>query len=196
MKKSVCDVFLENVTIDENGWTNIVLIDDLIKIDERFKSNNGCQWARKGSKLDKLYNLNRVHANEVGGKGNKVVGIQLQGFKDKKENHSIPTIVKKALKGKPCVVTGVITSDMEIDHKNGKYDSENYDIDDFQPMSKAANDAKREHCKRCNSSNIRFKASILGFSLDYIEGNENSPSCVGCFWYDPIAFRKALMKGV
>ena len=117
-KRGISDIFLDNVQINNEGWTDIIYLEDLIKIDSRFCCNNGCQWARKGSKLDNNYNLVRIHANDIGGKGNKVIAIQLQGFKNKKENHFIPLEVKKALKGKPCVVLGVVTSDMEIDHKN------------------------------------------------------------------------------
>ena len=195
MAKSIGATFIENVNIDENGWTDIIYLKDLIKIDNRFSCNNGCQWARKGSMLDNTYNLVRIHANELGGSGNKVVAIQLRGFKEKVENHNIPAEVRKALKGQPCVVLGVITSDMEIDHKNGKYDSDEYTLNDFQPMSKAVNNAKREHCKRCNATNKRFCASTLGYNVDFIEGDINSPSCKGCYWFDPVAFRKALIKG-
>lgn len=192
---TLAEQYLSLYPVDEKGWNEIAYIDDLIKINPKFASNNGNQWARKGSKLSNTYNVVRFHANEMGGKGNKVVAIQLQGFNVQKENHQIPTEVRKALAGKPCVVLGVITSDMEIDHKNGKYDTENYTIDDFQPMSKAANDAKREHCKRCNGCGQRFDAKTLGFPVSFIEGDNTTPSCVGCFWYDPIAFRAALMKG-
>ena len=61
-------------------------------------------------------------------------------------------------------------------------------------MSKAVTDAKREHWKRCNSCGQRFKASSIGYPIDFYEGDENSSSCVGCFWYDPIAFRRSLAK--
>lgn len=196
---SLTDIFLENYPPDETGTTEIAWIEDLIQIDPRFQTNNGCQWARKGSALDNKYILRRFNAKEMGITSvawNRIVAIQLQGFKKNKENHNIPAEVRLALRGKPCVVLGVISSDMEIDHKNGKYDSENYTIEDFQPMTKAVNDAKREHCKKCNASGCRFDATILGYPISYIEGNENSPFCQGCFWYDPIVFRKALMKGV
>lgn len=192
---TLCEEFLANFPPDENGWTKIVTLDELLVINPKFKSNNGCQWARKGSMLDRTYNLIRFQAKDMGGKGNRVVAFQLQGFKEKIENHSIPAEVRQAFKGLPCVVLGVVTSDMEIDHKNGKYDSENYTIDDFQPMTKAVNDAKREHCKRCNSSNCRFDAKTLGYPISFIEGDFNTPSCPGCYWYDPVAFRQALMKG-
>ena len=192
---TLSEEFLLNFPPDENGWTPIIKLDELLAINPNFKSNNGCQWARKGSKLDNTYNLKRFQAKDMGGKGNRVVAFQLQGFKEKAENHSIPIEVRRALKGRPCVVLGVVTSDMEIDHKNGRYDSESYTINDFQPMSKAANDAKREQCKRCISSNCRFDAKTLGYTISFIEGDFNTSTCPGCFWYDPVAFRQALVKG-
>ena len=50
---TACDIFIENY-IDKDGYSDTIYIDDLIaKFGDQFKSNNGCQWARKGSKLDK-----------------------------------------------------------------------------------------------------------------------------------------------
>lgn len=187
-----CDIFIQNY-VDENGCSEIIYIEDLIhKYGEKFQSNNGCQWARKGSKLDKNYILTRYQAKDLGGKGNKVVAIQVSGFRTTIENHSIPQAVRTALKGVPCAILGVITSDMEIDHKNGKYNTTEYQHNDFQSLSKSANDAKREHCKRCNASGCRFKASLLGYSVDFIEGDENSPTCQGCYWYDPQKFNQTI----
>lgn len=191
-KQGVASLFLDIVEINEDGWTDKIFIKDLVKIDPRFASNNGCQWARKGSSIDKKYNLRRYHANELGGKGNRVVAIQLQGFRSTIENHAIPMEVRKALANKPCCVLGVITSDMEIDHKNGKYNSDSYTINDFQPMTKAVNDAKREHCKRCNACGIRFDAKTLGYPKSYIKGDSSSNYCEGCYWYDPVVFRNSL----
>lgn len=192
MIMSPCDIFIQNF-VDDNGMSDIIYIDDLVaQFGEKFKSNNGCQWARKGSKLDRKYNLVRFHANELGLKGNKVIAIQTQGFRETIENHSIPTAVRNALKNTPCAVLGVITSDMEIDHKNGKYNTEKYGNDDFQSLTKSVNDAKREHCKRCNASGCRFKASLLGYGVDFTEGNENSPTCQGCYWYDPQEFNRII----
>lgn len=189
---SPCDIFIQNY-VDENGCSDVIFIEDLIKeYGEQFQSNNGCQWARKGSKLDKNYILTRFQAKDLGGKGNKVIAIQVSGFRESIENHSIPAQVRRSLKNTPCAVLGVITSDMEIDHKNGKYNSEEYQEEDFQLFTKSVNDAKREHCKRCNASKQRFKASVLGYSVDFIEGDENSPTCQGCYWYDPQFFNRTI----
>lgn len=192
---TACEIFIENY-IDENGKSDIIYVKDLIAIHgNKFQSNNGCQWARKGSLLDKNYNLIRYNAKALGITGipwNRVVAIQTTGFRESIENHNIPIKVRQFLQGKSCSVLGVITSDLEIDHKNGKYNQEQYEINDFQILSKAVNDAKREHCKKCNATGCRFKASVLGYSVDYIKGNENSAFCEGCYWYDPVEFNKII----
>ena len=189
---TACDIFIKEF-VGEDGCSEIIYIEDLIaQYGEQFKSNNGCQWARKGSKLDKNYLLKRFKANELNGKGNRIVAVQTMGFRTTVENHSIPLKVRKELKNRPCAILGVVTSDMEIDHKNGKYNEEVYKEDDFQPFTKAVNDAKREHCKRCNSTGCRFKASLLGYSVDFIEGDENSITCQGCYWNDPQKFNRVI----
>ena len=69
-------------------------------------------------------------------------------------------------------------------------------VDDFQPLSKAANDAKRQHCKECKATGNRFDAKRLGYIISYYKGDKvhsnNYDGCIGCFWYDPIEFRKYL----
>lgn len=186
--------------IDENGCSEVLWIPDLIEKygADIFASTNGCDWARKNSSLGKKFVIKLTNAKEAGVhkelniSWNKNVMIQFLGFNKETVNHSIPSAVKTALKNKPCAVLGVTAELMEIDHKNGKYDQEQYEISDFQPLSKAVNDAKREHCKRCNETKCRFKASILGYNVDFIEGNENSPTCQGCYWYDPQLFNRTI----
>lgn len=196
---TAAEIFIQNYIDDSTGKSEIIYVDDLINTyGDMFKSNNGCQWGRKGGQLDKKYQFVRYNAKEMGISNvpwNKVVAVQAKGYRDTLENHIIPSSVKKSLKGKPCSVLGVITSDMEIDHKNGKYNSESYLESDFQPLSKSVNDAKREHCKRCNSSKIRFKASTLGYSVDYVKGNESSTTCEGCYWHDPQEFNRIISNG-
>jgi hypothetical protein len=201
IKKTAADIFIENYIDPETGVSEIIFIDDLVAAHgDMFMSNNGCQWARKGSKLTNKYIFQRFNAKEMGVteiyRWNKIVAVQALGFQDdrNKENHQIPQEVRSELKDKKCVVLYVQTSDMEIDHKNGKYNSTEYEINDFQRMTKAVNDAKREHCKKCNTSGCRFKASVLGYSVDFIEGDETSPTCQGCYWYDPVEFKKHLQE--
>lgn len=64
-------------------------------------------------------------------------------------------------------------------------------IDDFQPLSKAANNAKRQHCKNCRDTNLRFDAKKLGYRVSQVKGNgKYRGSCVGCYWHDPKFFNR------
>ena len=45
------------------NWTLDELILKFIRLLDKFKSNNGCQWARKGSKLDKKYIIPKYNKN-------------------------------------------------------------------------------------------------------------------------------------
>ncbi len=68
-------------------------------------------------------------------------------------------------------------------------------LDDFQPLSKPANDAKRQICKKCKETNLRFDAKNLGYNISFIYGDihyNEDLKCKGCFWYDPLEFRKKL----
>ena len=62
-------------------------------------------------------------------------------------------------------------------------------LDDFQPLSKAANNAKRQHCKRCRETGRRFDAKRLGYRVSQFKGNGvYNGMCVGCYWHDPKRF--------
>ena len=124
--------------------------------------------------------------------------MQLQGYNKTPKSRPISAKVRNYYKGKRCVVLG-ISSNIEIDHKDGRYDDPkviqgvNQDPTDFQPMSKAANYAKRQHCKRCAETNQRFDATKLGYPVAQVKGNgEYRGTCIGCFWYDPIVFRHSI----
>jgi len=38
-------------------------------------------------------------------------------------------------------------------------------LEDFQPLSKAANDAKRQFCKECRRTRKRFDAKLLEYPM-------------------------------
>ena len=106
--------------------------------------------------LGAKYNINRIR------EGNRIVAIALHGFRKQEIGKVIPRQVREDLQGKRCAVLG--TSKPEIDHKDGRRDDPRYTdpdsltSDDFQPLSKAANNAKRQICKECRETNKRFDA--------------------------------------
>nr|MBS9778983.1 restriction endonuclease [Campylobacteraceae bacterium] len=73
-------------------------------------------------------------------------------------------------------------------------------LSDFQPLSKAANDVKRQICKKCLETNKRWNAkNILGNPYPFYEGDENythTLGCIGCYQYDPVKYRKESIKKI
>lgn len=116
-----------------------------------------------------------------------------------KKHRGIRQDIRTEISKQRCVVLDVGSS-IEVDHKNGKYDElsnielENQKIDDFQPLSKAANDAKRQHCKDCIKTGKRYDARRLGYKEGWVVGDENTSPCIGCYWYDPKRFNQLISK--
>ena len=169
-----------------------VKISELEKLNPSYRTRNGCDWARVDSsyiakKYDIKLNKEDRRVEEI-----VVLGPRTTPAIDRR----ISADVRKALKGGRCAIldTGGNT---EIDHKNGRY---NYPAladqtpEDFQNLSKAANDAKRQHCKQCRNSGCRYDARRIGYSAGWTKGDEKTQSCEGCYWHDPIAFNKAISK--
>ena len=185
---------------DENGVSRWVSKTEFIGEYAELMFQNGASWCRKESSIAKKY---IVKFDKSVTPGNSVDRIKLDGFRDEDDwigSQAIRSDIKNYYKQKRCVVLG--TSNPEVDHKNGwKNDANAMNIatqkmDDFQALSKAANDAKRQFCKECRRTGIRYDAKKLGYPVSYYEGNEqhngNEDVCIGCFWYDPIEFRKHL----
>lgn len=201
LKPKTLGMILE-VYIDEIGWQNKeeflspeILIEDLLKINVGYQSENGCQWARSdNSYLGKKYKIVRKL-----NKG-KVYSVQLNGANDsQKRNRAIRKDIVEELSTKRCVVLDIGTQ-IEIDHKNGRYDDENVacmdkqTLDFFQAMSKAVNDAKRQHCKDCQQCHKRYDAKRLGYKVGWFVGDEDTNDCVGCYWHDPFEFNKKISQ--
>ncbi len=159
---------------------------------------NGADWCRKESSIAKYY---IVEFDKNKKRGNSIDRIRLNGLKESDTgSQSIRKDIKDHYQNQRCVILG--TSHVEVDHKNGwKNDLDVMNLEtqkfsDFQPLSKAANDAKRQFCKECRKTGKRFDAKRLGYPMSYYQGDENhdgsANGCEGCFWYDPILFRRYL----
>lgn len=196
MKKSTCaDLFIELAQPDKDGFSKKVPVTEFKGKYEKLKLGNGGSWCRKDSSLGKQYNVVRHKCF----KKNTISHVELQGFNKNPSQHQISKKVREALLGQSCAVLGI--SEVEIDHKDGRYDDpavadiKNQDPKDFQPLSKAVNYAKRQHCKRCRETDLRFDAKILGYQVSQVKGNgKYRGTCVGCYWYDPRAFNGSLEK--
>jgi len=198
------ELFIELANPNEKGISRWVNTTEFIGRYSSLELLNGLSWGRKSSSLAKQYNL---EVDKSITSGNKIDRIRLNGFNtsnDKNISQTIRAEIKKELSKKRCVVLGTTRScdhKVEIDHKDGRkvdervMNTKTQTIDDFQPLSKPANDAKRQFCKECKETNLRYDAKLLGYPISFTNGDINYTEklgCIGCFWYDPIAFRQEL----
>ena len=193
------DLFLELAKPDNNGISRWVDVSEFVDQYADLKFGNGASWARKESNLAKKY---IIEFDKSKTKGNSIDRIRLKGFNDGDFSQHIRADIKRTIKAQRCVVLG--TSDPEVDHKNGMKNearvmrNEDQKLSDFQPLSKAANDAKRQYCKECRSTGIRYDAKQLGYPMSYYYGeskhNGEETACIGCYWYDPLEFKKHLTQ--
>jgi len=132
-------------------------------------------------------------------KGTKIILMRFFGINPKKQiNRTINSKIKQDVIKNSCVHCSS-SSTIECDHKNGRYNDPRVNNpklqkkSDFQATCKHCNDLKRQHCKNCKKTNIRYdgRKTKLGkiFKVAYTEGTkEYKGTCVGCYWYDCKAF--------
>jgi hypothetical protein len=202
------DLFIELAKPNENGesrWVSSSEFDGGYKV---LQLGNGGSWCRASSSLVKEY---QIEFDKSISSGNSIDRIRLIGFNNKKHfNQNIRKDIKDFYKTQNCVMLGVNgnseNTKIEIDHKDGRKDDhrisnpQNQDLSDFQPLAKAANDIKRQICKRCKETNKRWSAkNIKGNPYDFYVGDENYSEelgCKGCYQYDPVEYRKVVVKKI
>jgi len=199
------ELFIKLANPNRDGISRWVNTSEFINDYSSLELLNGLSWGRKSSSLAKQYIL---EVDKSITSGNKIDRIRLNGFNTSQTSNHTQTIrsdIKKEIAKQRCVVLGTTRScdhKTEVDHKDGRKDDNRVmttatqKIEDFQPLSKPANDAKRQFCKECKETNLRYDAKKhMGYTVSFIKGDINYTDelgCIGCFWYDPIAFRKEL----
>lgn len=195
------ELFLKLAQPDEQGISRWVRVTEFVGEYKELKLGNGGSWCRDNSSLAKKYN---VEFDKSLTSGVSIDAIRLNGYNTEKTfSQNIRKDIKEYYKGKKCVMLGVCgkseNTKIEIDHKDGRKDDwrvsdqKTQRIEDFQPLCKAANDVKRQICKRCKETDKRWDArNILGNPYSFYEGNEDYSKdlgCVGCYQYDPVEYR-------
>ena len=193
------ELFIQLAKPNSDGVSRWVSVTEFVGEYACLTFGNGASWARKESALAKKYVIE--FDKSISG-GNGIDRIRLNGLNNGDYSQYIRADIKKAIKARRCVVLG--TSNPEVDHKNGMKNegrvmrNENQRLEDFQSLSKAANDAKRQFCKECRRTGIRYDAKLLGYPISYYSGgaehHNEEDACIGCYWYDPIEFKKHLTE--
>ena len=148
-KKTRIELFLELAKPDQNWISRRVKKDEFKGEYSDLYFENWCSWGRFDGNLAKQY---IIEYDKSLTPWNRVDAIRLNGCnKWEKWTQNIKADIKKHYKIKRCVILD--TSGPEVDHKNwwkndlSVMNSSTQKLEDFQPLSKAANDAKRQHCK-------------------------------------------------
>ena len=202
------DLFLELARPNQKGVSRWVPVSEFVGQYKPLQLGNGGSWCRTSSSLAKKY---IVELDKSKTSGNSIDRVRLVGFNNKKVlNQNIRKDIKDFYKVQNCVMLGVNgnseNTKIEIDHKDGRKDDHRLSnlaeqkLTDFQPLSKAANDIKRQICKRCKETNKRWNAkNIKGNPFDFYAGDENYTEelgCKGCYQYDPVEYRKVVVRKV
>lgn len=193
------ELFIKLAQPNESGVSRWVNVSEFVGEYASLTFGNGASWARKESTLPKKF---IIEFDKSITPGNGIDRIRLNGLNDGDYSQHIRADIKRIIRAQRCVVLG--TSHPEIDHKNGMKNedrvmkNEDQRLEDFQPLSKAANDAKRQYCKECRQTGIRYDAKKLGYPMSYYKGSAKhhfeEDACIGCYWYDPIEFKKHLQE--
>ncbi|MCK9321851.1 MAG: hypothetical protein M0P32_07605 [Bacteroidales bacterium] len=199
------DLFIELANPDGNGVSRWVEASEFVGKYIDLQLGNGGSWCRRSSSIAREYN---VELDKSITSGNTIDRIRLNGYNTSNTfNHNIRQDIKDYYKDKNCVMLGIRgnseNTKIEIDHKDGRKDCERVsdlntqELSDFQPLSKAANDVKRQICKRCRETNKRWNAkSLKGNPFEFYYGDENyteEVGCKGCYQYDPVEYRRKVV---
>lgn len=185
-------VYCEHADIDwTTGYSKVIYRADLDKLG--LGTTNGGDWCRSDGPLGRYFNVDRVLKN------GRIASVQLVGYRKNAFNSQIRRDIRDFYAKESCRILDVRGAYIEIDHKDGRKDDvgpeANQSLSDFQPLHKSANDAKRQHCKDCKLTDMRFDATRLGYAVSqWVGGAEYKGSCVGCFWYDPAEFNAQVSK--
>lgn len=181
--------FLEVCDLDyQTGYSSIVEIE----AHDKLKTDNGGSWCRTDGPLGR-FNIHRAKRR------GRIISVQLTGYRQNEFSNAIDQEIVDAYKNENCRVLAIRGKYIEIDHKDGRKQDyklhDNQTLDDFQPLHKTVNIAKRGHCQTCVATGIRFDATQLGYSVRQFIGPEKyNGSCIGCYWHDPKQFREKISE--
>ncbi|MFA5777345.1 MAG: restriction endonuclease [Parcubacteria group bacterium] len=202
------ELFLELAMPNQQGLSRWVSTSEFIGKYKVLQLGNGGSWCRANSSLAKEY---KIEFDKNITSGNSIDRIRLVELNTKKHfNQNIRKDIRDFYKTQNCVMLGINgnseNTKIEIDHKDGRKNDhrisnlQNQTLSDFQPLSKCANDVKRQICKKCRETNKRWRAkNIKGNPYDFYIGDENYSEelgCRGCYQYDPVEYRKVIVRNI
>lgn len=169
---------------NENGVSDWITIEQVI--------DAGLKWTSNGNvRRNVAFNVTEFYW-EFDKVKNKIERMRLIGVNDElafqqRIRKDIVDELRQQRKSNfaPDCIVDLVDNDKEIDHRWGRKDDlqfihigdvKNQSIDDFQLLSHSHNQFKRQKCKECVSTNVRFDGQIY-------------TTCVGCPLAQPELYR-------
>ena len=169
---------------DENGVSDWVTVAQVIEAGLKWTSNGN---VRRGV----AFNVSEFHW-EFDKVKNKIERMRLIGTNDElafqqRIRKDIIDELRQQTKSNfaPDCIVDLIDNDKEIDHRWGRKDDpqfihignvKNQSVDDFQLLSHSHNQLKRQKCKECVETNVRFDGQTY-------------TTCLGCPLAQPELYR-------
>lgn len=178
-------------------------------------TNNGKAWCRKdkpGLQIDFRWvfpdseiiegrdqeDFAQEYAKQLEINKKYCIQYRINGINEEAKHTRISQKIKDKVSLVECAHCGS-KNRLEYDHKFGVKLSINvrdsHDEKDFQALCKNCNDKKRQACIMCRETGDRFNAIKFGYTISHIGGShiyDDTISCNGCYWHDPLAFKSKL----
>lgn len=164
------ELFLKLANPDKiTGISRWVSVNEFKEEFKDLKLGNGGSWCRANSSLAKKH---IIEFDKSQTPGNSIDAIRLIGKNSSRIfNQFIRSDIRNYYSTKKCVMLGISgfseNTKIEVDHKDGRKNNERISdistqrLEDFQPLCKAANDIKRQICKKCKQTNKRWNAQNI-----------------------------------
>jgi hypothetical protein len=184
--KKVLNLFLPDV----EGYSDWITVEDAIAAGLNWSSNGNVRRGVAFGVTEYLWEFKRIKQREI-------VEMRLIGYNySQSHNQYIPSHIKEQLlqnqfsNFSPNCTIPLHDDDKEIDHRWGRKENYDYDtIDDFQLLSHSHNLFKREKCKKCKETNVRyFPEHYSNFVIGCKEWNDVI-GCKGCPLAEPELYR-------
>lgn len=186
---------------DENGCSEWKSIDEIL--------NAGLSWSNNGNVRRgiafNVYEYNWEFRRKNNRSNSVITEMRLNGHNlvSALNNHIRSDIVNELKKQNvsnfavDCIVP-LVDQDKEIDHRWGRKECKKYEylndvslqsINDFQLLSHSHNQYKRQQCKKCKETNLRYlPPNAMNFAIGTIDWDEEI-GCNGCPLAEPELYR-------
>ena len=173
----------------ETGVSDYVTIEEITNVVGFPVSGNGSYFFDKNKGLGKKYILEKVYSGDG---GYHLHAVRTVGFRKELLKKPSNDVVKE-IRSRRCAICSTGTN-ITLDHKNPRK-KQSLKLEDYQALCRHCNSTKREQCKRCINTGIRFDAKVLGYTISWFKGSkyyDPNLGCDGCYFHDPILFNSKL----